>query len=62
MTKANDKNAMIYKTLHRKLKIQQHDPTKTRVNSCSPEGQVSPAPLMANDTQPEKRILTGIRA
>jgi hypothetical protein len=37
---------MIYKTLDRKLKIEQHKPTKNWVNSGAPEGLVVPAPHM----------------
>jgi len=48
---------VIYKTLHTKLKIQQHEPYLQRgVNSCPPEGlkvpdtQATPAMLLLNDT------------
>jgi hypothetical protein len=37
----------IYKTQHRKLKIEEHDPTKTGVNSIAPEGYAVSAPLVA---------------
>ena len=38
----------IYKTLHRKLKIEQREPHKTLwVNSGSPEGYAVPAPHVA---------------
>ena len=35
------RQTMIYKTLHRKLKIEQHEPSKTKIpgmNSCAQEG------------------------
>jgi hypothetical protein len=36
---------MIYKTLHRKLKIKHHKPQqKQAMNSCAPEGSAVPAP------------------
>ena len=48
---------MIYKTLHRKLMIKQHDPYKKPVlNSRAMEGEAIPAPpltpivLLLNDT------------
>jgi hypothetical protein len=31
------RRTMIYKILHRKLKIKQHEANKTRMNSCAPE-------------------------
>ena len=38
----------IYKTLHKKLKIDQHEPhQKPGMNSSAPEGQAVPAQLMA---------------
>ena len=38
----------IYKTLHRKLKIEKHEPhSEPVVNSGAPEGQVVHAPLVA---------------
>jgi hypothetical protein len=33
-----DRRTMIYITLHRKLKIEQHKPVKTGVNTGAPEG------------------------
>ena len=37
--KKNDEiTTMIYKTLHRKLKIEQQEPLNARVNSRTPEG------------------------
>ena len=42
---------MIYKTLHKKLKIEQHEATKTGVNSGAPEGWSVPAPNVANNTE-----------
>ena len=38
---------MIYKTLHRKLKIKQHTPHKHWMNSCVPEEITIPVPLVA---------------
>ena len=37
----------IYKTLHRKLNIEQQIPTKPGVNSDAPEGLAVPAPHVA---------------
>ena len=39
---------MIYKTLSRKLKIEQHLPHKKRVNYCATELEEGPAPLVAS--------------
>jgi hypothetical protein len=37
--KRTERQTMIYKTLQRKLKIEQHEShQKLRVNSCAPEG------------------------
>ena len=44
MAKKNTK--IMYNTLHRKLKILQHD---LGMNSCDPEGQAVPAPIVAPD-------------
>jgi hypothetical protein len=33
-----ERQTMIYKTLHRQLNIEQQEPTKTGVNSGTPEG------------------------
>jgi hypothetical protein len=39
---------MIYKILHRKLKTEQHEPTKNRgMNSGAPEGVAVPVPVVA---------------
>ena len=37
---------MIYKTLHRKLKIDGYKPTKTGVSSGAPEGKAVSAPSL----------------
>jgi hypothetical protein len=38
----------VFRTLHRKLKIEQHEPhSKQGMNSCPPEGYVVPAPYVA---------------
>jgi hypothetical protein len=36
--KSIKRQTMIYKTLHRKLEIEQHEPHKQRVNTCAAEG------------------------
>ena len=46
--KKTKEQTMIYKTLHRKLKIQQHEAIKTGVNSGAPEGLSVPAPNVVN--------------
>ena len=44
--KHNGKTILIYKTLQRKLKLQQHEPNKElEVTSCAPEGWLVPAPV-----------------
>jgi hypothetical protein len=47
--KKTKEQTMIYKTLHRKLKIQQHEAIKTGVNSGAPEGLSVPAPNVVNN-------------
>jgi hypothetical protein len=47
--KKTKEQTMIYKTLHRKLKIQQHEAIKTGVNSGAPEGLSVPVPNVVNN-------------
>ena len=43
--KATEEQTTVYKTLHRRLKIEQHEPHK---NADAPEGYAVPAPLVAS--------------
>jgi hypothetical protein len=47
--KKTKEQTMIYKTLHRKLKIQQHEAIKTGVNSGALEGLSVPVPNVVNN-------------
>jgi hypothetical protein len=49
MAKRKIKTNNDQQTLHRKLKIEQHEPhQQPRVNSCAPEGYEVPVPLVGS--------------